>query len=104
MKLLPAQRARVVEVLGEMFPYHESIILDGGQDIAVLRPEPGLQSFLGVFSKKIEHPGARAKPFMRPALDAQATNAVIAAAEYMKKRLSDKHSLDTSHIMIDGDE
>ena len=42
MKLLPAQRARVVEVVGEMFPYHESIILDGGQDIAVLRPEPGL--------------------------------------------------------------
>jgi len=28
-------------MLNEVFPDHESIILEGGQDIAVLRPRPG---------------------------------------------------------------
>jgi hypothetical protein len=28
-------------MLNEVFPNHESVILEGGQDIAVLRPEPG---------------------------------------------------------------
>ena len=36
------ERARVCAMLEEVFPAHESIVLDGGQDIAVLRPEPGL--------------------------------------------------------------
>jgi len=36
------QRATVMAMLNEVFPDHESIVLDGGQDIAVLRPEPGL--------------------------------------------------------------
>ena len=80
--------------------------MEYGTKAHTIRPksEKGWLSFLGIFAKKIEHPGARPHPFMRPALDAQATNAVIATAEYMKKRLSDKHSLDTSHIVIDGDE
>lgn len=34
-------RERVAELLNELFPAHESIILDGGQDVAVIRPEPG---------------------------------------------------------------
>jgi len=50
------------------------------------------------------HPGAKPHPFMRPALDGQAQNAVVAAAEYMKKRLATKESLDTSHVTIEGDE
>lgn len=50
------------------------------------------------------HPGAEAKPFMRPALDAKATAAVVAAAEYMKKRLETKHGLDTSSVVIEADE
>jgi len=40
--LSPAQRDRVAKLLDEVFPLHESVILEGGQDIAVLRPEPGL--------------------------------------------------------------
>lgn len=60
--------------------------------------------FGGVFAKSVDHPGARAKPFLRPALDGQAQAAVIAAAEYMKERLATKEGLDTSHIMIEGDE
>lgn len=64
----------------------------------------GWLSFMGIFRKEVAHPGARPKPFMRPALDGQAQAAVIAAAEYMKKRLATKEGLDTSHIKIEGDE
>lgn len=39
--LRPEQRKHVVDLLDEVFPDHESVILEGGQDIAVLRPEPG---------------------------------------------------------------
>lgn len=64
----------------------------------------GWLNFLGVFRKSVQHPGFGPKPFMRPALDTQAQAAVIASAEYMKKRLATKEGLDTSHIMIEGDE
>lgn len=40
--LTKATRAPIVAMLNEVFPEHESIVLEGGQDIAVLRPEPGL--------------------------------------------------------------
>ena len=50
------------------------------------------------------HPGIKAKPFMRPALDSQAQNAVVAAAEYMKKRLATKHGLDTADINFEVEE
>jgi HK97 gp10 family phage protein len=61
-------------------------------------------SFGGLFFQSVQHPGAKPRPFMRPALDQQAQNAVIAAAEYMKKRLATKEGLDTSHVTIEGDE
>lgn len=35
------QRSGAEEVLNAVFPDNETMILDGGQDIAVLRPEPG---------------------------------------------------------------
>jgi hypothetical protein len=40
-KLTDKQRATASKVLNETFPDHDFMILDGGQDIAVLRPEPG---------------------------------------------------------------
>jgi HK97 gp10 family phage protein len=58
----------------------------------------------GAFVRSVQHPGARAKPWMRPALDRQANASVVAAAEYMKERLATKEGLDTSHIVIEGDE
>lgn len=47
-----------------------------------------------------EHPGVAAKPFMRPSLDANSQTAVLATAEYIKKRLATKHGLDTADIEI----
>lgn len=60
--------------------------------------------FRGFFAKSVEHPGATKKPFLRPALDQQATAAVVATAVYIKDRLQTKHGLNTSHVMIEGDE
>lgn len=51
---------------------------------------------------EVSHPGMHAHPFLRPALDSQAQNAVVAAAEYMKKRLATKEGLDTADIEIGG--
>lgn len=62
----------------------------------------GVLSFLGIFAKSISHPGFGQKPFLRPALDTQSTAAVVAAAEYMKKRLATKHGLDTADVEIEA--
>jgi hypothetical protein len=60
--------------------------------------------FGGIFAKVVQHPGLRPRPFMRPALDRSGGAAVVAVAEYMKNRLATKEGLDTSHVMIAGDE
>lgn len=57
--------------------------------------------FFGAFAKSVQHPGLQPRPFMRPALDSQAGAAVVAAAEYTKKRLATKHGLDTSDVEIE---
>lgn len=44
--------------------------------------------------KSVMHPGFQAKPFMRPSLDGRAQAALLAAAEYMKKRLATKEGLE----------
>ena len=48
----------------------------------------------------VMHKGSDPHPFMRPALDSQAQKAVIAAGEYIKKRLRTKHGIDTSDIEV----
>ena len=49
---------------------------------------------------ELNHPGFRPKPFLRPALDAQANNGVLAAADYIKKRLATKNGLNTADIEL----
>lgn len=39
------------------------------------------------------HPGARPKPFMRPAFDTQHRAAIEAAREYIRARLAIKHGI-----------
>lgn len=58
----------------------------------------------GWFGLLVKHPGAKPHPFMRPAMDGAASGAIVAAAEYMKQRLATKQGIDTSYIMIEGDE
>ena len=62
----------------------------------------GWMAFGGVFAKSVQHPGIQPRPFMRPALDSRAQAAVVAAAEYTKKRLATKHGLDTKDVEIEA--
>lgn len=64
----------------------------------------GVLRFGDVTVKVAEHKGSKPKPFMRPALDNKASEAVVAAGEYMKKRLAKKHGLDTADVQIEADE
>ncbi len=84
--------------------YIANIIEYGAKPHAITAKNGGALSFGGGMVKSVNHPGIRPHPFMRPALDGQAESAVVAAAEYMKQRLADKHGLDTADILIEGDE
>lgn len=52
----------------------------------------------------VTHPGSKPKPFMRPALDTQASAALVATGEYIKKRLATKHGIDTADIDVEAQE
>lgn len=54
----------------------------------------------GQIREVVYHPGFLAMPFMRPALDEKAADAVVATGNYIKQRLKDKNGLDTSDISI----
>jgi HK97 gp10 family phage protein len=45
--------------------------------------------------RTVNHPGAQARPFLRPALDSRAQDALAAASEYMRNRLATREGLDT---------
>lgn len=53
------------------------------------------------FAKSVRHPGASPRPFLRPALDARAQDALAAAAEYMRNRLATRESFYTSDMERD---
>jgi HK97 gp10 family phage protein len=50
----------------------------------------------------VQHPGAAPRPFMRPALDSKAQEAVQSAANYIGKRLT-KEGLETPAVSVEGD-
>lgn len=59
----------------------------------------------GFFTKVVMHPGARPKPFVRPAMLAKSGAAVRAAGEYVKARLQEKDikGLDRLDIVVDDE-
>lgn len=42
----------------------------------------------GLMKEIVDHPGAKAKPFMRPAIDSKAEEAINAMADYMRDRIA----------------
>ena len=58
--------------------------------IIKVRP-PGKALAVGV--AQVEHPGARKKPFLRPAMDTQGHAAVEALRDYVRQRLATKHGI-----------
>lgn len=59
------------------------------------------ENFVG---SSVVHPGAQARPYLRPALDSQATAAVVAVGEYIKGRLAMRYGLDTADVVIEAEE
>lgn len=55
----------------------------------------------GASVASVEHPGFRPKPFMRPALDARAGDAVVTVGNYVKQRLATKSGLDKADITVE---
>jgi len=51
------------------------------------KPQHAL-SFSGVAVQEVDHPGARAKPFVRPTFDSKSSAAIEAVAAQVRKRLT----------------
>jgi hypothetical protein len=47
------------------------------------------------------HPGFTERPFLRPAMDTRAADALLAVGESLKERLATKQGLDTQDIEVD---
>lgn len=60
----------------------------------------GYLFFKDRFVKGVNHPGARAKPFIRPALDNSAKDAVLAVGNQIRRRLT-KEGIDAAPLEID---
>lgn len=78
--------------------------IEFGTRAHIIAAKTGFLFFGGFFAKAVAHPGTKPHPHLRPALDSQAQNALIAAGEYLKKRLATKEGIDTSDIRVEGDE
>jgi len=67
-----------------------------------ISPKTGRALFFGGrLFKEVNHPGFQKRPFMRPALDARAQDAVVQMAGYIKRRLASKYGLNTADVEID---
>jgi HK97 gp10 family phage protein len=60
----------------------------GTQPHIIKAKKAGSLQFGGTFAKSVMHPGAKPKPFMRPALDAKSGAAVAAVAAKVRERLT----------------
>lgn len=59
--------------------------------------------FAGISRTLIQHPGTSPKPFMRPAMDAKQSAALLAAGDYCRGRLT-KEGINTPEIFLEDDE
>jgi len=68
---------------------HSHLVEFGTQPHIINAKPDGFLSFLGgLFAKTVMHPGAKMKPFMRPALDAGRHNALQVMAAYARTRVN----------------
>lgn len=82
-----------------------AIWVERGTDAHWINSKSGYLSINGRRVKApVLHPGARAHPFMRPALDSEASRALVAVGNYIKHRLDIKNGFDTAGITIEMDE
>ena len=77
-------------------------LVEYGTKAHIIRAKPGKLLAIGV--SVVHHPGAKARPYLRPALDHKAQAAVQATAEYIRQRLATKHGLQVPAPLQEGDE
>lgn len=53
-----------------------------------IKPKNAKALFFGLFAERVHNPGAKPKPFMRPALDGTVQAATAAAGAYIRARLT----------------
>lgn len=82
-------------------PYYAHFV-EFGTKPHVIRAKPGGLLAIGV--PVVNHPGARAQPFMRPAIDVSSGPALIAFREYIRTRLATKHGIEVPAPLEEGDE
>ena len=72
--------------------FHAHFIEFGTVAHFIKKKGEGVLSIFGkVFGKEIEHPGSKAKPFMRPAADAKASEVVQAIGKELGKLIEDQY-------------
>jgi HK97 gp10 family phage protein len=80
-------------------------LVEYGTKPHTIRAKPGsVLQFLGIGATVVNHPGAKARPYLRPALDARSGDAVQAVAAYIRNRLASKHGIDVPAPREEGDE
>lgn len=82
--------------------YHAHLVEYGTRPHIIEAKPPN--KMLAIGFARVEHPGARPKPFMRPALDTAHGTALAAMAEYIRNRLKTKHGIDVPAPVEEGDE
>jgi len=99
--------ARVIaggKVKGGGIAYYARFV-ELGTAAHVIKAPPGAKlNVHGIFRSSVIHPGAKKKPFLRPAMDGQAQPAVQAMREYIRNRLSTKEGIDVPAPLEEGDE
>lgn len=77
-------------------------LVEFGTKPHVIEAKAGKTLAIGV--KRVNHPGAKPQPFMRPALDLTQGQAIAAVGEYIRTRLATKHGIDVPAPLEEGDE
>jgi HK97 gp10 family phage protein len=77
-----------------------SRFIEFGVAAHTITSKTGYLSFLGNAYKSVEHPGLQPKPFLRPALDSKANEAINAVGDYIGKRLN-KQGLNAPSLEVD---
>lgn len=79
-------------------------MVEFGTAAHVIKAPPGAKLRVnGLFFDSVNHPGARKSPFLRPALDTKASDALSRATGYARRRLATKYGIETPDPQ-EGDE
>jgi hypothetical protein len=68
-------------------------MVEHGTAAHIIRARPP-NKMLAIGVAAVHHPGAKKRPFLRPAMDAQGQAAIERMREYIRTRLATKHGID----------